>query len=233
MARQAFSERDCIKVLLWCRRHCCLCENFSGVGIEVAHLPGKEGSSDIDDAMPLCFDCHAKIGHYNPKHARGKKYRIDELKATRNQVYDKYTSHLVPSVHYELTQHLPGGGSRQLPDIGFDIHNRGDRYHVQAQVKIILAQGVTRYVIDSGHYNGNHRWNLNPGQMYGSHFLVSPEILQVKERLRARIDVTLVDIYERPHELLPVGFIHELGNADSWYAEPSMEELGVEPAPKI
>jgi hypothetical protein len=233
MGRKSFSEQDTIRVLLWCGRHCCLCERPSGVGIEVAHLPGKESSSDIQDAIPLCFDCHAAVGHYNKRHPRGRNYRIEELKATRDQVFDKYTSHLVPPVSYELTQQTQLG-SRRLPDVGFQIGNLGDTYAVQARVKIILAQGTTRYLVASGlsgHYNGKHLWNLNPRKVFGGHFEISSEILQSDERLRARIDVALVDIYKREHQLLPVGYIHGLKPNDQWYPEASMEELQIEAEP--
>jgi hypothetical protein len=72
------------------------------VGIEVAHLPGRRTSSNIDDAVPLCFDCHAKMEHYNYMHRRGKKYSPEEVRARRDQVYDEHTSHLVPLVIYQL-----------------------------------------------------------------------------------------------------------------------------------
>jgi hypothetical protein len=223
MARQPFNEDDSIKVLLWCGRHCCLCEKLAGVGIELAHLPGKESSSDINDAMPLCFDCHAAIGHYNKSHPKGKCYGIKELKARRDQVYDKYTSHLVPPIHYELAQR-----GRKLPDVGFQIHNLGGRYPVQARVKICLAWGTSRQLVASDHYNENHLWNLNPRQGISGHFETPAEIFGGHERLRARIDVTVVDIYKREHQLLPIGYIHTLGPNDEWYAEPSMVELGIE-----
>jgi hypothetical protein len=48
-----------------------------------------------------------------------------------------------------------------------------------------------------------------------------------KEPLRARVDVGLIDIYEREHKLLPVGYIHQLGASNDWYLEPSEEELGI------
>lgn len=223
MARRPFDEDDNIKVLLWCGRHCCLCEKLAGVSIEVAHLPGKESSSDIDDAMPLCFDCHAAIGHYNKSHPRGKRYGVKELKARRDQVYDKYTSHLVPPIHYELAQH-----GRKLPDVGFQINNLGDRYAVQARVKIVLASGASRQLVPSDHYNGKYLWNLNARQGISGHFEIPADILSGNERLRARIDVTLVDIYKREHQLLAIGFVHTLRPNDEWYAEPSMEELGID-----
>jgi len=85
-----FSEDDKIKVLLWCGRHCCLCAKFSGIGIELHHI--EPGSSDIDNAMPVCFDCRAAIGHYNRQAPRGRKYDPRELKERRNQVYEEHTS---------------------------------------------------------------------------------------------------------------------------------------------
>jgi hypothetical protein len=130
MARKAFSEDDCIKVLLWCRRHCCLCGKSAGVGIEVAHLPGRGTSSEIEDAIPLCFDCHAAIGHYNEMHPRGRRYGVKELKDRRDQVYNEQTSHLIPPISYVMKQ-----GERILPDVGFWIQNLGDRYLVYRFVK--------------------------------------------------------------------------------------------------
>lgn len=63
-----FKEEDKIKRLLWCNRHCCLCGKSCGIYIEFAHLPGKNKSTDIDDGIPLCFDCHAEIEAYDSKH---------------------------------------------------------------------------------------------------------------------------------------------------------------------
>jgi len=174
--------------------------------------------------MPLCFQCHAEIGHYNKTHPIGRSYRIEELKARRNQVYDKYTSHLVPPVQYQLTQQ----GDRKLPDVGCWIQNLGDIYPVQARIKITLAQGTSyRQLVPSKHYDGTHLWNLNPRQGICGHFPIPPEILDSSERLRAKIDLTLVDIYQREHVLLPMGQIHGLKPDDQWYAEPSMVELAI------
>jgi hypothetical protein len=228
MARKDFNEEDSIKVLLWCGRHCCLCEKPTAVGIEVAHLPGRESSSDIDDAIPLCFDCHAAIGHYNKSHPKGKQYAIRELKARRDQVYNKFTSHLVPPVDYKLTQRVPDRAEcRHLPDVGFQIHNLGDTYWVQVRVKITLACGASCQTVPSNHYNGSYLWNLNPRHLVFGHFEVPENIANQKDRLRARVDVTIVDVYGRQHQLLPMGWVHAGGPNDDWYAEPSMEELGI------
>ncbi len=215
-----FDEDDKVKVLLWCTRHCCLCGKAKGVGIEVAHLDPK--SSDIDNAIPLCFDCHAAIGHYNREHPRGRKYSINELKQRRNQVYEQHTRHLIAPVRYKLTQ-----AGRKLPDVGFEISNLGNTYPVQARVEITLVQGSRLFdPITSGHYNGKYLWNLNPSFKVMGYFGIPAEILDdPREPVRAKISVTVVDIYRREHDLLPGGYIHKLGPQDEWYFEPSLEEL--------
>lgn len=215
-----FSEEDKVRVLLWSARHCCLCGKQKGIGIEVAHLDPKR--SDIDNAIPLCFDCHAAIGHYNRQHPRGRKYGISELRARREQVYEQHTRHLLPPVLYELKQ-----GTRKLPDIGFQITNLGNTYPVRASILVTLAQGSRVFTPYSSQYSGKALWNLNPGFGVNGHFDISSFQFNHQEPLRARVDVSLVDIYERAHKLLPIGFVHNLGPDNDWYLEPSEEILAI------
>jgi hypothetical protein len=49
--------------------------------------------------------------------------------------------------------------------------------------------------------------------------------------MRARIDVTLIDIYDREHRLLPVGYVRTIGPQGYWYFEPSEEELSTTQLP--
>src|SRR4030095_13483185 len=106
-----FTEPDKLKALLWCDRHCCLCGKAAGVGIEVAHIDRHK--SDFDNAVPLCFDCHAAVGHYNREHPRGKKYSAQELRTRREQVYEQHTRYLVPPVQYSIQQAIPGTSQRR------------------------------------------------------------------------------------------------------------------------
>jgi len=219
--RYDFSESDKVKALLWCARHCCLCGKQVGVGIEVAHLDPH--SSELDNAIPLCFDCHAAVGHYNREHPRGRKYSQPELKARRDQVYEEHTRHLIPPVSFGLSQE-----GRVLPNIGFYIANAGNTHPVRARVRITLAQGDRRLTLPTtGHYDGTHMWNLNPGFQINGHFFVEGHDSALPQPLRARIDVTLIDVYERPHVLLTVGFVLETGTGSNWYLEPSEESLGI------
>ena len=216
-----FTDDDKIKVMLWCARHCCLCGKFAGIGIEVAHL---EKTSDIENAIPLCFDCHASVGHYNSQHPRGKKYSIRELKARRNQIYELHTRHLVSPVQYRLTQ-----DNHSLPEVGFLIKNLGDTYPIKARIEINICQGkkFIGHPESTGHYDGRFIWNLNPKFAFGGHFIIPNLDLNIDDSIRAKIDVTIIDIYDYEHSLLPGGYIKNTKSSGDWYYEPSIEEFFV------
>jgi hypothetical protein len=49
-------------------------------------LPTDEGGDDnIENAIPVCFECHAEIHSYNDKHPRGRKFQPDELRLHKEQ----------------------------------------------------------------------------------------------------------------------------------------------------
>jgi hypothetical protein len=77
-----FNRDEVEKLLADCQRRCCICHRFCGVKIETDHIvPAEEGGQDdIDNAIPVCFECHAEIHSYNDKHPRGRKYTPGELK---------------------------------------------------------------------------------------------------------------------------------------------------------
>ena len=66
-------------------RHCCSCRRYKGVNIEVHHIVPRSdgGNDDIDNAIALCFDCHASAGHYNSNHPKGSAYSPSELRKAR------------------------------------------------------------------------------------------------------------------------------------------------------
>lgn len=78
-------------VLVACGRHCCLCYRFCGIKIEIHHIkPRAESGSDaFDNAIPLCFDCHADMRTYDSKHPKGTKYSEKELIRLRDIWYEK------------------------------------------------------------------------------------------------------------------------------------------------
>jgi hypothetical protein len=83
----AFNRKEVEELLKKCHRRCCICHRFCGVKIETDHIDPKAESDDdsIDNAIPLCFDCHAEIHSYNDKHPRGRKYTPGELRGHRDQ----------------------------------------------------------------------------------------------------------------------------------------------------
>jgi len=82
-----FKQSEVDKLLVNCNRRCCICHRFCGVKMETDHMkPESEGGiDDIDNAIPLCFECHAEVHAYNDKHPRGRKYHEGELKMHKEQ----------------------------------------------------------------------------------------------------------------------------------------------------
>lgn len=79
------------KALVACARSCCLCHKFCSFKIELHHIIQKAdaGEDTFDNCIPLCLDCHADVKAYNLRHPKGKKYTESELKAHRDQWYQK------------------------------------------------------------------------------------------------------------------------------------------------
>lgn len=86
----AFSEKVKRDAMVACGRSCCICHKFCGVKMEVHHIIAQyEGGSDeFDNAIPLCFDCHAEVKAYNEKHPKGIKFSPSELKTHRDNWYN-------------------------------------------------------------------------------------------------------------------------------------------------
>jgi 5-methylcytosine-specific restriction endonuclease McrA len=83
----AFNRDEVSALLVKVHRRCSICHRFCGVKIETDHiLPASEGGSDeIDNAIPVCFECHAEIHSYNPQHPRGRKFLPEELRGHKSQ----------------------------------------------------------------------------------------------------------------------------------------------------
>ena len=59
----AFPEADVARLLADCKRHCCVCLRWCGSRIHLPHIiPKSQGGPDeIENAIPVCLDCHAEI----------------------------------------------------------------------------------------------------------------------------------------------------------------------------
>jgi hypothetical protein len=227
MGRKDFSEDIKLRCLLWSDRHCCVCDKPCGLDIEVAHIDEK-GESSQDNAIPVCYKCHADIGRYVDKHPRGNKYRMEELKKRRDQIYERYTSNLVPGI---LAVVHPAYGEKnfQLPLVGFSITPVGRFIPIKARIaaRVFLCGNDLGEIDDSEkpYYSGKIVWNLNPGLTFNGNFCLPKECGERKENLQLELRITVIDPYEREHELLPVCYTYDR-EREFWFLEPtSFNEL--------
>ena len=216
----AFDPKLRTAVLLWCDRHCCLCKKACGVNIEVHHIipEASDGSNDIDNALPLCFNCHSEVSRYNTEQPMGTKYKPEELKARREQVYEEFTRHLVPPIHYEITNYLSPNQKRVYPDVGFNLTHFGDSLPVRVHIVVEAVRDGKAVERIGGHYGGEALWNLNPRFRHSGHFTV-PEVVRNDPKIRLKVSVKIIDQYDRYHNLLPVHFVY-VADGDYWYFDP-------------
>lgn len=82
-----FNRQEVAALLVRCHRRCCICHRFCGTKIETDHIVPAAETADhsIENAIPVCFDCHAEIHAYNPRHPRGRRFNADELRAHKEQ----------------------------------------------------------------------------------------------------------------------------------------------------
>lgn len=213
---KTFSTEVREKLLLWCDRHCCLCRKQCDLFIELHHIvPKSEGGTDDDDnAIPLCFDCHGRVGHYNAEHPKGAKYRASELKRRRDQVYDEFTRHLVPALHYRIETR------GDLPDVGFSIAHLGDTPPVRVGVTVepyIDYKKCTEF--GDSVYQGQDLWNLNPREGVSGHFLIPDRALETNTPIIIGVKIVIHDCLDRVHSLLPVTYVHDRNNP-GWWLDP-------------
>ncbi len=216
-----FSQDTRRRVLLWSDRHCCLCKKACGVNIEVHHLLPAErgGNDDVNNAIPLCFECHGQVQHYNDRHPRGTKYFADELKARREQVYEEFTRNLVPPIHVAITQHLGGDSRRHLPDVGCNVTHVGHSLPVRARVSLVPKRGGKGFQLRGHHLSGRQLIHLNPGFVLRDHFRLPAGCWASRGELAVQVLLTLVDQYDREHEMLPVHYVYRKRLGD-WFLRP-------------
>ncbi|MBQ8042704.1 MAG: HNH endonuclease, partial [Clostridia bacterium] len=97
----AFSEDIKIKAMVACGRRCCICHKFCGNNMELHHIKARaDGGEDIfQNAIPLCFDCHAVVRQYDPRHPKGIKFTAKELTIHRNLWYKKIEQGIIDNLY--------------------------------------------------------------------------------------------------------------------------------------
>jgi len=70
-----------------------------------------------------------------------------------------------------------------------------------------------------GPYGAKKLWHLNPRFSISGHFQLKPANVENNKELKLKLNVSIIDQYEREHKHLPV---HYVFNADGkyWYLAP-------------
>jgi hypothetical protein len=86
-------------------RRCCVCHRYKGMKLEVHHIDpkAKGGANTLENAIVLCFDCHADAGAYNPEHPRGTRITPQELRQAREAWYQIVRSGAIEAPKAEIT----------------------------------------------------------------------------------------------------------------------------------
>lgn len=112
----SFARSDVDKLLADCHRRCCICHQYCGVKMETDHIvPQADGGQDaIDNAIAVCFECHAEIHCYNDNHPRGRKFRPEELRMHRDRWLQICRE--TPAVLLDASRRLDTGPLQALVD---------------------------------------------------------------------------------------------------------------------
>jgi len=117
MAPPKFSKETADSLLVKSQRSCCICHKFCGNNIEIHHID-QTGGNEEENAIPLCFDCHAEVGQYDSNHPKGRKFTSNELRKHKQQWFRMVKegatrSKLLPNEPKEADfyiDELPAGG---------------------------------------------------------------------------------------------------------------------------
>jgi hypothetical protein len=92
--------------LIACGRCCCLCHKFCGLKIEVHHIrpEAEQGPNTLDNAIALCFDCHADMRSIDHNHPKGNKYSESELRRHRDAWHEKVNGNVGVARHQEIVE---------------------------------------------------------------------------------------------------------------------------------
>jgi len=225
---RGFSPRDRKRALLWSQRHCCYCGKKCGMNIQVAHIEPrkKDASWEIGNAIPLCPNCHQKIFCYNDKHPLGAKYTAEELRAGRDEVYEKYTRNLVPEFGFAITQNSPPWYTRAYPSVGFTLvlSRMQDLQPIRFRVVVTaFLNGRNRGTTADRHYSGRKIWDepqplRDRENMFWGNFTSPVPKVRNGQHLEFRVRVTAVDKYEREHAKT-TSWAYDSKN-NYWFPEP-------------
>ncbi len=137
-------------------RCCCICHKFCGVRIETHHIrPTSKGVDDsFENCIPLCFDCHAEVEHYNDQHPRGRKFSESELRKHRDEWFLRVK---------ELDTHSPV--SDDSPHVFQRVSGKGNM--VAGRDLSIYTERVVRKAVVQTDPGGKHISNATARKIKG------------------------------------------------------------------
>lgn len=157
-----FSQEVKIRAMVACGRCCVICHKFCGNNMEVHHIKAQAdgGSDEFENAIPLCFDCHAEVRQYDPKHPKGIKFTEQELIQHKDNWYKKIeasgavhsTSEFLEmdrKTYYSLEKYLPRDGFVTLRDIDFGVGHFWIEYFEKVEVFLSLANDPAYEYLDA------------------------------------------------------------------------------------
>jgi hypothetical protein len=160
-----FPAKQVSELLAKCHRRCCICHRFSGVKMETDHIVPKDAGGDdkIENAIPVCFECHAEIHSYNDRHPRGRKFQSKELRLHRDkwlQICLEQPEVLVSAGRYsdvgplqalidELELNARIAARSGPEDQGATFHEAQLRRAIHEEAVAILKEGIRDSVLDA------------------------------------------------------------------------------------
>lgn len=108
------------------------------------HHIDPDGGDSFDNCIPLCFDCHAEVRHYDDDHPKGVKFTGGELKGHRDAWFKKVDvgiADAAPAEHMALDRelfhriHKLLGGSEEMTH--FRDHDYGASYPREIEKRLI------------------------------------------------------------------------------------------------
>lgn len=218
------SEEDRAKLFLWCARHCCYCGKECTTNIVIHHIDGNPANNDLDNLIPVCFDCHGELDRYNRKHPVGTKYRYLEIKTRRNQVYELHTLKYLRRVKIRISRYnlkaLDSGERRERScgDISCSVQTLSEDIPIQLRLCLKPYHADKPLQVDLGDlYTGIALWNLNPDFVVYGHFNlpITPDLIPF--HFRVEVFWKVVDILGKEHDMLPFSYVWTDPNDDWWF----------------
>jgi hypothetical protein len=215
--RPSIPPKTLDKILSWSNRHCCMCEKQCTVNIEIHHLDKNPQNNELDNLIPLCFDCHGNLEHYNNKHPKGLKYRINEIKKRREQIYEKYTIPYLRSALIKISNLIDDKTRREWGNFTFRVEPLSIDLPSKLRIKLVSFIDNKKISVDLDDlYEGRKLWNINPFFIINGNFNLPIKKKEFNE-LRIQIFWSVIDIYEREHEMLPFSYVLRDKEGDFYY----------------